>query len=729
MKAIESRDRERIHAAAVGLCWLVLALPSRGFCAETEAAAKTFRCTAVFDEPQQRAVCQGVPVWAYGYTYVLQSGPDLVAGLQIQRDNHNPQTKIPLKKSWQIRSNYLGATAPRMPRTPENDYLPLEPINLIDGDLESCWSSRTKYTPDAEPAWVRVDLSREQPIAKIVLRKRQPVRKRSDMRDPGAVDVGRGMPGQLTIRLSRDGQHWQTVFDGQTHDEPGREMFTCEFAPQPAKQIWIIGTELARVENWLYAFSIAEVEICDPQGRNLALASRGAGVTVSSTQHSMGNERETHRWLWPIHCDLGLKWVRVGYHDDPINWHWVEKHKGELRIDPETDAAITYLAERGVNVVFALGFGNRLYTQADPRRKLPQLWEWYYELPAPPTTKEALRAWDRYVTFIADHFRDRVRYFEIWNEWNIGCYWGAQPNFKHYQAILERTIPILRKHCPSAKVMLGSYGGFTRGISRWTPAQTAKAEKEHPFVRAVKQFAGRVDVIGWHPFYQEDVGSDYAEDLLAFKDYCARQGFRGEYIASEYTFGANYPPTKGPNWWGETNFTELQKAKCVAQVSALHTGLGVGSFFCETWNSHYPLDLSLLRRTFAADPISPLQPQAAYYVLRNLATALDGLTPASFRYQTKGGPPQMQVYRLAGGAERALVLFRSGRPQDEDPGVPCDIRLWETPERVKAIDPMNGVSQDLMLATGQDGLLLRGILVKDYPLILWWQAAGHKRRG
>ena len=66
--------------------------------------------------------------------------------------------------------------------------------------------------------------------------------------------------------------------------------------------------------------------------------------------------------------------------------------KGELRIDPEADAAITYLAEHGVNVVLALGFGNRLYTQADPRRKLPQLWEWYYEMPAPPTTEEALRA-------------------------------------------------------------------------------------------------------------------------------------------------------------------------------------------------------------------------------------------------------------------------------------------------------------------------------------------------
>ena len=184
MKVIKSRNRGEsaggCRTLLVGL-WLC---PRRAFARRRGPPPKVL-CPAVFDEPQQRAVCRGVPVWAYGYTYVLQSGPDLVDGLQIQRDNHNPQTKIPLKKSWQITSNYLGATAPRMPRTPENDYLPLEPINLIDGDLESCWSSRTKYAPNAEPAWIRVDLACEQPIAKIVLRKRQPVRRHSDMRATG----------------------------------------------------------------------------------------------------------------------------------------------------------------------------------------------------------------------------------------------------------------------------------------------------------------------------------------------------------------------------------------------------------------------------------------------------------------------------------------------------------------------------------------------------------------
>ena len=76
----------------------------------------------------------------------------------------------------------------------------------------------------------------------------------------------------------------------------------------------------------------------DPAGRNVALATTGTGVTVSSTQHSHGQELAAHRWYWPLHWDRGLKWARVGYHDDPINWHWVEKERGRLEIDPEADA-------------------------------------------------------------------------------------------------------------------------------------------------------------------------------------------------------------------------------------------------------------------------------------------------------------------------------------------------------------------------------------------------------
>jgi len=66
--------------------------------------------------------------------------------------------KVHPKESSQIQRNYLGVTTSRMPRSTENDYLPLEAIHLIDGNLQTCWMSRGQTRPDAQPVWIRLDL-------------------------------------------------------------------------------------------------------------------------------------------------------------------------------------------------------------------------------------------------------------------------------------------------------------------------------------------------------------------------------------------------------------------------------------------------------------------------------------------------------------------------------------------------------------------------------------------
>ena len=639
----------------------------------------------------------------------------------IQAGNASPCRKLPLKRSAEIGFNQLGGTTPRMPRTVANDYRPLEPIHLIDGDPTTCWCSRSVARPDAEPAWIRVDLPVEREICRIVLRKRVPGAPRNQvgsMRlDQGAVEVGMALPQALTIRVARDAMHWETVFAGETGDSPELREFVCSFPARRAKQIWIVGDRLTRVENWHFSFSIAAVEVLDQSGNDLALASRGTGVTVSSTYHSAGQTREEHHRLWPLFADLGLKWARIGYHDDPVNWHWVEREKGVLAVDPEADAAITYLVERGVDIVLALGFGNRLY-QGDPVRHLPQLWEWYYENPEPPTTPEALAAWSRYVRFMCRKYRDRVKVFEVWNEWNIPVYWGAEPNLEHYLAIARVAIPIIREECPEAKVMLGSVSGFCHDLARNGVPEPAKRSL---FLGAVAALARDVDLIGWHPFYQTDPDTpsyrEYAANVRAFQEWAASLGFRGECSASEYNWGANYPQPAKPHWWGASECSELEKAKLVAQVSVLHTALGVGSFFCEVWgNPTYPLDLSLMRRGFNADPVTPLQPQAAYYAMRNLATALDGCRPAEFACEVTGAEG-IQVYPMASPGQRWLALWRSGRPVDSMPGVPVDLHLPLCAE-VVGYDCLSGCEQELVAETAGDRTVVRGLLVRDYPLLV-----------
>ncbi|MHB1295955.1 MAG: discoidin domain-containing protein [Anaerolineae bacterium] len=677
------------------------------------------------DKPVIYGNCNGIPIRRFGFTWMLEEAPDLVDDVALQVGNDAPRTKVHPKKSWEIRNNRIGATCTRMPRTPENDYMPEEAIHLIDGDTETCWSSRGRTMGNVEPVWVRLDLPMERTLSRIVLRKRGPggFQRREGMVGPAddAVDVGRGMPGELTIQLSRDGCTWETVFEGPSGDAPDRYDFAFAFDPRPAKQIWITGRNLPRVENWQCSFSIAEVEVYDTHGRNVALASAGAGVTVSSTFHGFGLDMATHRWLWPLHYYSGMKWARVGYHDDPVNWHWVEKERGKIEVDAAADEAISEYAEHGVQTVMSLGFGNRLYAGPDPQRMLPQLWEWYYENPAPPTTAEALEAWGRYVRYMAEHFKDRIQHFEVWNEWNIPGYYGGAPSAEEYLAIAHVAIPILREICPNAKVMMGSWAGFPHGISSWTPEQLAAKEQEILYLRVTKELAPLVDEIGWHPFYSQDPATlkNYAADAKALLAWLSSVGFRGHCMVTEWSFFSEYPPApKRPgSTFGEYKATEMDKAKFVAQVHVEHTALGLESFFCELFHIDHPGDLSLTRRTFAADPVAPQQPQAALYVTRNLATALEDLDPDTFGYSVES-TAEVRAYALRGPEDRVLALWQYGRPRDDFQAIPVDVWADVPCTQATGYEPLNGTSQPLVMERHGDRTLLRGVLVRDCPILL-----------
>jgi hypothetical protein len=130
------------------------------------------------------------------------------------------------------------------------------------------------------------------------------------------------------------------------------------------------------------------------------------------------------------------------------------------------------------------------------------------------------------------------------------------------------------------------------------------------------------------------------------------------------------------------------------------------------------LDLSLLRRSFDADPIPPLQPQAAYYVARNLATMLDELEPGELDYSIQGAPKNLEAFPLRWPRGHALALWLGGRATDRCPGVPVDVRLGIACRKATAYDPLNGVRQELRLAADGDRVRIPAILVRDWPLII-----------
>ena len=65
-----------------------------------------------------------------------------------------------------------------------------------------------------------------------------------------------------------------------------------------------------------------------------------------------------------------------------------------------------------------------------------------------------------------------------------------------------------------------------------------------------------------------------------------------------------------------------------------------------------------------------------------------------------------------------LALWLGGRARDRCEGVSIDVRLQASARKATAYDPVNGVAQELSMTQSGAGQLLKGILVRDWPLII-----------
>jgi hypothetical protein len=504
------------------------------------------------------------------------------------------------------------------------------------------------------------------------------------------------------------------------YDPPEDEKrLVFEFDPPLfAKQLWIVGNEVPLVDCWGYCFSLADVEVIDTHGRNIASAAYGTGVTVSSTEYGYDDDRVTTSDLWATAWDLGLKWVRVSAWTSSLMWSYVERaRKGEYYIDPVTDQAVTDLSENGVNVILGLAYGNYLYDR-------PREWEKeqtdILELPMPPFEGESREAFLRWTRFMANHFKDRVQFYYIWNEpYQAPPYgWGDSVKFS---AFVRDLVRVIKEEYPDAKIS-------------WPTARTSGEFLEGCFKQGIA------------PLF-DMVHADLS-DPPGIKQRWRDAGFAGDHwITYEWSSLATYPtPSKeAPYTAPDQVVSEIEKAKNVARSASHQASHRIIMSICEWFNTYHPIwDVGLFRNTFSADPVSPTQPQPAYYVLRNMATILAECEPSDFAYYIEGTTrsPQLVRFERQGGNKLLALWFVSDRPpkyrdvetgsgfvlsigkeisEDVEQVQPEQVDLLFPDQRVKsvtAIDTLNGVQQALIFENTAAGAWVRGLQVHDYPLYL-----------
>lgn len=153
-------------------------------------------------------------------------------------------------------------------------------------------------------------------------------------------------------------------------------------------------------------------------------------------------------------ADIGVKWTRLG-----ASWNDIEKDKGVYDWS-KTDEAFDAILKTGIVPFVTVGHGNALYsrltTYDDP--KLAQI---YGYRPAPPIQDpKAMAAWLRFVEATITRYKDRIQYWEIWNEPNHRNYWGATPNGREYGELVRQTAELIRKIQPDAVIIAGSTAGI-----------------------------------------------------------------------------------------------------------------------------------------------------------------------------------------------------------------------------------------------------------------------------
>jgi hypothetical protein len=658
----------------------------------------------------------GVPVYAFGYTYVYGVSPDFFPSVVTQEGNNAQVRKIQPRKSWEIDDNLFGSTPAREPRTAANDDQPLLAVHLIDGDVLSSWASRGQNQADADPEWIRIDLPVETLINRVVLVGHPEGMGNSQQFNPtaGSVKVGQAFPRRLEIRISRDAWHWETVFKSDTYtagDIRGRN--EIPFDPHIAKQIWILGSDLPPTHYFGHCFSISEAEVLTPQGENVALISRGAGVQVSSTHTGYGMDRFTQDMLWPTQYDLGFKWSRIGYDMSLFQWAYVERQKGKLQVDERADAAVTEAVKNGIRIVMTLDKGNWLYAATPKDRdRTRDLMETYSNNPGKVTDYAPMLAgYLNYVRFMVRHFKGRVKVFEVWNEWGPYTYDEA----KKYAVLLKKAIPIIREEDPQAKIMPASPGWLVKDQFGWFRALGEEG------------LLSQVDVIGFHPFYNPSPSDPYLvsfpKDFPQFQRIVAGYGFRGSYMASEWDYFTAYPPSDLPGYSDRDTPSEIQKAIYSARLSITFAHFNIVNLWNETFQTQQTMrGLSLFRNTtFSNEVINPTQPEPVYYAFRTLSTVLADVRGTDLAFTFSGNRREIESYGFVRKNGEILIAFWVPGVAEEHSSytVNADLALkGYSGEKASIIDVLDGTEQPLDVERTTDGIMIRRLRVQNWPLII-----------
>lgn len=128
-------------------------------------------------------------------------------------------------------------------------------------------------------------------------------------------------------------------------------------------------------------------------------------------------------------------------------WSKIEKEKGVFMVGDEikkTDSAFLNAKQHGLEPILILDYGNKFYNNGDY-----------------PRDPDSIKAYVNYVSWTAEHFKGKVKYYEIWNEWTNGTgmarYINNIPAAEVYFNLVKATSQAIKSIDPTAVILAGGF--------------------------------------------------------------------------------------------------------------------------------------------------------------------------------------------------------------------------------------------------------------------------------
>ncbi len=335
---------------------------------------------------------------------------------------------------------------------------------------------------------------------------------------------------------------------------------------------------------------------------------------VESSPLGVGFELLDHRTgyifskVMPIARNSGVKWARL-----QSGWQRAEQEPGKYDF-AWLDEIVDGLREAGIQPWFSLSFGNKLYMEgAEP---LPPHGNYFFS----PTRfgEKGIRGWTNYCKAMAEHFKDRVFHWEVWNEPNAGFL--RVPNLGKvikaeepsvYVELVAITAKAIREIQPQAKIIAGSISGCAI-CNEYISKMFKSGIAEH------------IDIFSYHP-YNGIPELAFPDRLQFIRDLIEASGKK-----IDIWQGENGRPSNSALLYRGWKSTEGSQARYLTRryLTDLRLGIEMTSYFliCDIGNGYLPNGNVHSQGVIDATDPDNYRPKLSFRAMQSMAWLFDSRT-------------------------------------------------------------------------------------------------------